>query len=90
MNAYFSSHEALYDRSNRDGVWQIISGGVGGRRTVFTEHPQFSHFVVLTIPEHDGNPYIEVFDLQGKKWDHFNVTPLDYPIHQLRITDNLL
>lgn len=81
---YFSSHEPLYDRSNRDGVWQIISGGA-----VNNGDPEsaFQHFILITIPnDQSKNPVLESIDLKGKVWDEFEIIPIDRPVHQLRIS----
>lgn len=81
---YFSSHEPLYDRSNRGGVWQIISGGPvkeGDLGSVF------QHFILITIPnDQSKNPVLESIDLKGKVWDEFEIIPIDRPVHQLRIS----
>lgn len=48
--AYFSSKEHLFDRSNRNGVWQIISGGGGAPLSQGGGSLPFFHALVLTIP----------------------------------------
>ena len=86
--AYFCSHEAIYDRSNRDGVWQVISGGASqfsdpGAKEVKV----FPHHILLRVPgKGDGNPVVTVIDLAGAVWDEFELLPSDRPVHQFRIS----
>lgn len=84
---YFSSHEPLYDRLNRDGVWQIISGGAGVIENGDGSSPQFQHFILISIPKNRAkNPVLESIDMKGKIWDEFEIIPIDKPVHQLRIS----
>jgi hypothetical protein len=86
--AYFSSHEPIYDRSHRQGVWQIISGGVGAHPENDGTEAAFQHFILITIPEDQKkNPVLEAIDLDGKVWDKFEIVPIDRPVHQLRISN---
>lgn len=81
---YFSSHEPIYDRSNRDGVWQIISGAAAKSGD---PEAAFQHFILITIPDDQSkNPVLESIDLKGKVWDEFEIIPIDRPVHQLRIS----
>ncbi|MFQ5730308.1 MAG: metallophosphoesterase family protein, partial [Waddliaceae bacterium] len=79
--AYFCSHQSIYDRSNRGGVWQVISGGV----TVFDvkgekEENVFPHHILLTIPKNEKSyPFVTVIDHMGKIWDEFELVPIDRP-----------
>ncbi len=85
---YFSSHEPLYDRLNRDGVWQIISGGAGVIKNGDGAESMFQHFILITIPKNRAkNPVLESIDLKGKIWDEFEIIPIDKPVHQLRISN---
>jgi len=85
--AYFSSHESLFDRSNRQGVWQIITGGASVPRNVKKDDFFFQHYVLLTVPKKwNEPPLLQVFDLNGKKWDEFTLTPVNRPVYQLRIS----
>lgn len=87
--AYISSHEVLYDRSNRGGVWQVITGGVGEESG--NGSSSFHHYVLLKIPkDRKKNPQIRAIDLQGKDWDEFDLVPTDRPVRQLRISDRRL
>lgn len=84
---YFASHEPVYDRSNRGGVWQIISGGIGEKKKVKEGMYVFEHFMLLKIPKDvRKNPTMEAVDLTGKKWDKFEIVPSDRPVHHLRIS----
>lgn len=86
---YFCSHELIYDRSNRNGVWQLISGGVGDPRKFTDEEHMFQHFVLLLIPRNRGeNPIAKAIDINGKEWDQFKLMPIDRPVHHLRISNN--
>ena len=88
--AYFSANEAIFDRSNRGGVWQIITGGAGPSLPKRQGSYIFYHYVLLTIPkEPNKNPVMEVFDSNGTAWDKFELTPLDRPVYQLRISSSL-
>lgn len=85
---YFCSHEFIFDRSNREGVWQVITGGVDLSADEDLEKKLvFHHYLLLTIPkEKNGNPIIQAKDLKGRIWDEFELVPLDRPVHQLRIS----
>lgn len=83
--AYFSAQEHLFDRSNRKGVWQIISGGGGAPLSGGVN--AFFHCLLLTIPrEQGGVPKIEVLDVHGDVRDMFELTPQHSPLYQLRIS----
>lgn len=85
--AYFSSHEPIYDRSNREGVWQIISGGAGEKTSDEDLSNIFQHYLLITIPEGKAqNPFLKSIGINGKVWDEFEVIPADRPVHQLRIS----
>lgn len=86
--AYFSSHEHVYDRSNRDGIWQIISGGGGSPLNEEGEdNHAFFHCLLLTIPQKEnGVPSVTVLDKDGKIRDHFELDPEKQPLHQFRIS----
>jgi len=85
--AYFCSGEHLYDRSNRYGIWQIISGGAGA--PLYKKGPDraFAHFLLVRIPS-DGTapPRVQVFDTEGRLVDEFDIISREYPIFQLRIS----
>lgn len=86
--AYFASHEHLYDRSNRSGVWQIISGGGGSLVNKGAEGKNaFYHCLLLTIPiDKNGVPKIEVLDIDGSVVDEFQLKSGGQPLFQRRIS----
>ncbi len=86
--AYFSSHEHVYDRSNRDGVWQIISGGGGSPLNQGGENNHaFFHCLLLTIPQQEeGVPSVTVLDKEGNIRDSFELNQEKQPLHQFRIS----
>lgn len=84
--AYFASHEHLYDRSNRKGIWQIISGG-GGSPLKGGESNAFYHCLLLTIPPPGhGLPKVEVLDVDGKVKDEFELSQKEQTLFQMRIS----
>jgi len=84
---YFCSHELIYDRSNRSGVWQIISGGVRNPIALKDDIPMFQHFVLIHIPKKNSvNPVAKAFDANGNEWDTFELLPIAQPVHHLRIS----
>ena len=86
---YFCSHELIYDRSNRNGVWQIISGGVGDPSKFSDEEHMFQRFVLLSVPgNRRENPVAKAIDIKGKTWDKFQMMPIDRPVHHLRISQH--
>jgi hypothetical protein len=87
VTAYFCSLEHLYDRTNRFGIWQIISGGGGSPFYKREFDKAFYHYLLLTIPEAEGSfPKVQVFDIQGNVIDTFELNPNPFPIYQLRIS----
>lgn len=89
--AYFCSHEHLYDRSFRDGVWQIISGGGGASLNKKGIVKAFYHALLLHVPTELGQlPEIKVIDIKGNVRDQFTLTPDTdhHPIYQMRISKN--
>lgn len=91
--AYFASHEHLFDRSNRHGVWQIISGGGGAplregeNRLASSKSTPFFHSLILTLPaDGKGKPFIKVIGIDGKVDDEFELTPGKELIYQRHIT----
>jgi hypothetical protein len=90
INAYFSSYEPLYDRSNREGIWQVISGGNVSEAFGAHGNKTFSHYLLLIWGGENDYPILKVVDLDGKEWDSFKVTPLNFPVHQMRISDQLI
>jgi hypothetical protein len=83
--AYFASHETLFDRSTRSGVWQIISGGGGSPFEGGQE--SFYHCLLLSIPQNDKeSPKIEVLDVKGETGVTLElISPLS-PLYQYRIS----
>ncbi len=87
VTAYFCSKEHLYDRTNRYGIWQIISGGGGAAFYKREFDKAFYHFLLLSIPGTNQQlPKIQVFDAQGVLADEFDLSPSTYPVYQLRIS----
>lgn len=86
--AYFSAKEHLFDRSNRSGVWQIISGGTASG--INEAGKSFFHSLVMTIPEGKGDdkkaPTIQVIDNRGNTIEEFSLNPDDQPLYQMRIS----
>jgi hypothetical protein len=72
--AYFCSHELLFDRSNRHGVWQIISGGAGAP----LDSPKgetFFHILILIVPEDQKTPpSIQLLNEKGEVNDEFELS----------------
>ncbi len=87
INAYFCSYEPFYDRSNREGIWQVSSGGIVNRGNAFPENKTFSHYLILKWGGENQYPVLTVFDIDGREWDSFNLIPLNFPVHQMRISD---
>lgn len=84
--AYFSTNEVLYDRSYRYGIWQFITGGAGAIRNFSDIDDTFYHYVLLTIPQVEGeDPTVEVYDVKGKKQDEMKLTRNPGMLFDLRI-----
>lgn len=84
--AYFCSNEALYDRTYRYGIWQVISGGAGAEND-FDEDEElpFYHYLLLTIPERASRaPILQVFDIKGRKKDEETLTSQVPALYQFR------
>lgn len=90
--AYFSSKEHLFDRSNRGGVWQIISGGGGAPLSQGGGSHPFFHCLLLNIPaetaEKNKEPTVQVIDNTGKIIDEFILDSENQPLYQMRISRN--
>lgn len=93
--AYFSSKEHLFDRSNRYGVWQIISGGGGAPLSQGGGTLPFYHTLVLTIPGNQENvetekkpkgPSVQVIDNKGNIVEEFTLGQDNQPLYQMRIS----
>lgn len=86
VSAYFCSDEALYDRSLRGSVWQIITGGAGSIRFFDLTEPVFYHYILLTIPQKGmGPPYMQVIDINGLERDSLYLTDREPAISHIRI-----
>jgi hypothetical protein len=85
--AYFASQEHLYDRSNRDGVWQVVSGGGGAPLETKGGVNAFFHALLLTIPPagSESAPKLEVLDVDGNVKDIWEMHAKEQALHQLRI-----
>jgi hypothetical protein len=87
VTAYFCSKEHLYDRTNRYGIWQIISGGAGAPLYKREFDKAFYHYLRLILPNKDQKlPKVKVFDTQDNLIDDFDLAPTQYPVYQLRIS----
>lgn len=86
VTAYFCANEHLYDRTNRYGIWQIISGGAGAPFYKRQFDKAFYHFLILKLPDSNELPRVQVFNSQGILVDEFELIPTQYPIYQLRIS----
>lgn len=87
VSAYFCSHDQLFDRTNRSGVWQIVSGGGGSPYKEGRKDKPFFHCLLLTIPAGDRKvPLVEVLDENGNVKDKFDLTPENSLLHQLHIS----
>jgi len=69
---YFCGHEHLYNRSNHDGVYQVISGGAGASLGYQPEEGGFYHYVIVDV-RNDGICEIRVKGLGGKVKDRFEI-----------------
>ena len=84
--AYFSAKEHLFDRSDRSGVWQIISGGGGAPLNGGGGNQPFFHSIVLKIPAgKNQTPSIQVIDLDGNLVGDYSLKDQQTPIFQMRI-----
>ncbi len=85
--AYFSSHEHAFDRSQRHGVWQVISGGGGAPLREGGRSKSFYHCLLLTIPATKQTPpFIEVLDIEGEVVDRFELIPMNSLIYQRHVS----
>lgn len=93
--AYFSSKEHLFDRSNRFGVLQVISGGGGAPFSHGGGSKPFYHTLVLTIPgniestevqKKPQRPTVQVIDNMGHIVEEFSLGQENQPVYQMRIS----
>ena len=85
--AYFSGQENFFDRSLRQDVWQVISGGAGSPLSENDKNKIFYHYLLLTIPQgKEGVPIVTVIDLGGTAPDSFPLNRTPPTIYQLRIS----
>jgi hypothetical protein len=93
--AYITSKEHLFDRSNRYGVWQIISGGGGAPLSQGGGSLPFYHSLILTIPgdqedvEKENKPQgpsVQVIDNRGYVIEEFTLGQEHQPLYQMRIS----
>lgn len=90
VTAYFCSHEQLFDRTNRHGVWQIISGGGGSAYQENRKDKPFYHCLLLTIAAGGKkSAVVEALDENGNARDKFDLTPNQSILHQLHISFSL-
>ncbi|MFA4991533.1 MAG: metallophosphoesterase [Candidatus Omnitrophota bacterium] len=70
VEAYLCGHEHLYNKSARDGVYQIIAGGAGGGLVAAPENGGFHHYVVVNVKD-SGECEVTVKDIDGVVKDSF-------------------
>jgi len=89
--AYFSANEILFDRSNRYGIWQLITGGAGAvPDKVWEEEDVFYHFILLNLPQNNvDHPSIEVYDRKGRRRDFFEFSSNTFPFYQVQINKSI-
>lgn len=72
VSAVFAGHEHLYDRSEKDGVLYIITGGGGAPLITFTEEKGgFFHYIVAK--RSDEGYLLTSYDLKGTVRDEFSI-----------------
>lgn len=87
--AYFCASENLYDRTFRNDLWQVISGGAGSPLFNRAVKPAFYHYLLLSIPQDlNGTPSVVVIDSNGDVIDKFDLTRTNTTIYQFRISEN--
>ncbi len=69
VKAVFSGDDHRYDRSERDGLLYIITGGGGAPLHPFQETGGYFHYVWIQVEK--GRAVGEVVDLEGKVQDKF-------------------
>lgn len=86
--AYFCSHDQMFDRTNKNGVWQIISGGGGAPYSEERRDKPFFHCLLLTIPAGEKkSPTVDVLDESGNVKDTFQLTSESLLLHQKHISE---
>lgn len=86
VSAYFCADEILYDRSYRQGVWQIITGGAGAVDPLKDQNKTLFHYVLLKIPQdNEGELSLEVYNQDGLKIDNVALASAKGALYQLRI-----
>lgn len=85
--AYFCSHEHIFDRSNRFGVWQVISGGGGSPNNTEETNQPFFHSLILEIPKNkEKPPTVKVYDRWGQQVSEFKLLQESSPLYQQHIS----
>lgn len=85
--AYFCVHDHQFDRSDRQGVWQIISGGGGAPFNTIGRKSQFFHCLLLTIPQGGKqDPVVEVYDENNDVLEKFELSRDKGLLYQLHIS----
>ncbi len=69
VKAVFSGDDHRYDRSEKDGILYIITGGGGAPLHPFKETGGYFHYVWVRVEK--GRAVAEVVDLEGKIQDRF-------------------
>jgi len=85
--AYFAADDRHFDRSNRYGVWQIISGGNSREEEENRSTLSFYHCLLLIVPDNVSQPpQIEVLDELGNVQDNVELTPNTSPLFEFHIS----
>ncbi|MBL7132344.1 MAG: hypothetical protein ISS45_13290, partial [Candidatus Omnitrophica bacterium] len=72
VDMYFCGHEHLYNRSIKQGIRQVITGGAGARLRAFSKNGGFYHFVIVDVKD-NGECEVVVKDNNGMIRDNFVV-----------------
>ena len=64
VDMYFCGHEHLYNRSIKQGICQVITGGAGARLCAFSKDGRFYHFVIVDVKD-NGECEVVVKDNNG-------------------------
>lgn len=84
--AYFSGQDNFFDRTLRNDVWQVISGGAGAPLRKGASNV-FQHYLLLIIPQgKTGVPVVYVMAADGEMMDSFELTRTAPTIFQMRIS----
>jgi len=71
VKAVFAGDDHRYDRTEKDGILYIISGGGGAPLTAFRESGGYFHYVWISVQKEKIEG--EVVDLEGQVQDRFGI-----------------